>query len=486
MQPNILKRIFKRVLPPKGKVRLKEASLSGHLEGLDSDEHLYRPLTDSSSRDLSPLKQERAIKIAYYLYKTNPMAFRLTEDMKDWVIGKGIAYEHANPLLKGVLDRHWKDWVNQWELSQHAFIRDLGLFGELCLPAFFNRANGHVRLGVLDPERIQRVEPDPENARVVRRVIQKGSGPLRSRAYEIIRVDEDPRSPSFGRLTGQAFYFAVNRASTATRGTPDLLTLADFLDAYDQFLFDDMERTVLAKRFVFDLRVDNATEADLRRKAAQLKRLKPGATHAHNENEELRAVSPDLKSQDTSQQARLYRGHILGGAGFAEHFFGLGGDVNRATAAEMADPIVKRINGRQEYARHMISAIFRFVLDQWWLANPELRGGLGIKDPSDLDEISAVLHDFSVIIPEPTSRDLSRGASALSQGISAVQMAEASGYIRHKTAAQATAVLLGEIGLDVNATSELEGMKEEKKERVSLEFNGADQASTSPVLPEGG
>ena len=429
--------------------RVQEALPLG--EGIDPDEHLFRSLTGGTERDLSPFRQDRAIRTAYHLYKTNPMAFRLTEDLKDWVVGKGISYSHRHPALQKVLDRHWDDWVNAWDINQHALVRDLGLFGELCLPVFVNRADGHVRLGLLDAGKIAQVKTDPDNVRVTTTVVRKGRGRVETRTFQVIRLEENPADKTFGRLIGECFYFAVNKTSTAARGTPDLMALADFLDAYDQFLFDDMERTVLAKRFIFDLTVDGADVKKLREKAARLKDLKPGAVYAHNKQESLQAVTPDLKHLDSSRAAREYRGHILGGAGFAEHFFGRGEDVNRATAAEMADPIIKRIKSRQQFVAHMIEMIFRFVLDRWWILNPEVRASVSPElVSSDPERVNAVLHDFSVTLPEPASRDVSQATISLERGVAALARAEELGYISKETATEGAALLIGEIGLRVN------------------------------------
>ncbi|MFQ5694262.1 MAG: hypothetical protein ACE5IM_14650, partial [Nitrospinota bacterium] len=382
------------------------------------------------------------------------------------MVGKGISYSHRHPALQAVLNLHWRDSVNAWDIHQHALVRDLGLFGELCLPVFVNRADGHVRLGVLDAGRIAQVKTDPDNVRVTTAVVRKGRERVEDRTFQVVRLDENPASQAFGRLAGDCFYFAVNKTSTATRGTPDLLALADFLDAYDQFIFDDMERTVLAKRFIFDLTVDGADVKKLREKATQLKDLKPGAVYAHNKQESLQAVAPDMKHLDTSRAAREYRGHILGGAGFAEHFLGRGEDVNRATAAEMADPIVKRIKSRQQFVAHMIEMILRFALDQWWTYNPESRASVSPElISSDPERVNAVLHDFSVTLPEPTSRDLSRGSESLERGVAALARAEELGYIGHRTAAEGAALLLGELGLQGDLDSEL-------AEAQSLESEG--------------
>ena len=70
----------------------------------------------------------------------------------------------------------------------------------------------------------------------------------------------------------------------------------------------------------------------------------------HNESETWQALTPDLGGRDLDAVSRLFRNHLLIGSGMPEHWFGGGGDANRATAAEMGDPAFKtlkvRSNGR--------------------------------------------------------------------------------------------------------------------------------------------
>ncbi|MFQ5895377.1 MAG: hypothetical protein ACE5JJ_06120, partial [Nitrospinota bacterium] len=247
------------------------------LSGLDPDEHLYRrlsgnpkgqapwgPLSGAEPRDLSPLQQERAIRIAYFLYKSNPMAYRLTEDVKNWVVGEGISFEAGDPKVEAVLRRFWHDPVNNWPVKQHSRILELGLFGEQCYRALVNPADGHVRLAPVDPSRIDRVLVDPENPDVAVSVVRKGSAPEGERTLRVVALDEDPGSPSFGRLAGEAFYFAVNKVAGASRGTPDLLALVDLLDAYDGYLFTLMERAGALHSYLWDVTLEDFTEEQIR------------------------------------------------------------------------------------------------------------------------------------------------------------------------------------------------------------------------------
>ncbi len=432
--------------------RVKEAEVG---VGIDSDEHLYRRLTGGTERDLSPLKHDRALDIAHYLFLTNPIARRLTEDLKDWVIGEGIIVRHKNPRLQEVLDRHWIDPINNWPLAQHTFVRELGLFGELCLPVFVNKADGHVRLGVLDPSSIKSVEPNPENVRIPVRVHKKNRKGKTS--YRVIHVDEDPRSKTYGRLIGEVLFYAIGNVSHATRGTPDLLALADFLDAYDQFLFDDMERTVLAKRIVYDLLVKGADEETLRKKAAAFKGLRPGGIYAHNAEEEVNAVTPDLGAQDASTAAELWRRHIMGGAGWPDSLFGAGG-------GEFGEEVAKRIKSRQQFVRHMMEDIFRFVLDQWWIANPELRKDI-LKDlaADKRSAVNAALHDFEVTMPELTDVDLARVSDSVLKVTQAVVLARTGdddgAFLTHDEGRKAIAAVMGHLGVEISPSDDEEALK---------------------------
>ncbi len=390
---------------------------------VDADDHLYRPLTGANARDLSPLKRDRATKVAAFLYTANPLAHRLTEDMRDWVVGEGITIRHENETLQAVLDANWGDPINKWSLAQHDLIRDLGLFGELCLPVFVKEATGRVRYGVLDSERIASVKTDPENATVPIEVIVKGRKPLKERTLKVVQMDEEESSPTLGRMVGQVLYFAVNKFSTASRGLPDLLAVADFLDAYDQSLFDDLERTVMLKRVVFDLTVDGADAKKLKEKAAMLKDLKPGAVYAHNKNEELKAVVPDMKAADASKAFDLWRRAITNGAGFPEPGYASTGKLGE-TGRELSIHVIKRIKARQQFVRRMMEKYFRFVLDQWWIANAEARKGIDPRLASaDPDVVNEALHAFQVVIPEPTDLDLARVSDSVLKVEQAIALA---------------------------------------------------------------
>ena len=144
------------------KQALKEAVVSGRKE----DEG-WRSLTEDAKRDLTPLTQERMQEIAFHLYEINPVAHRILEMTKDFVVGEGISFSAEDPEVEKVLTEFWNDPVNAWNLKQGQRILELGLYGEQLYPVAVNDEDGKVRMGYLDPSAVARVISDPENVEII-------------------------------------------------------------------------------------------------------------------------------------------------------------------------------------------------------------------------------------------------------------------------------------------------------------------------------
>jgi hypothetical protein len=61
-------------------------------------------------------------------------------------------------------------------------------------------------------------------------------------------------------MEGEVFYFAINKLPNSLRGRSDLMALADWLDLYDQYLFSEVERLHLLSAFVWDYKIEGATD----------------------------------------------------------------------------------------------------------------------------------------------------------------------------------------------------------------------------------
>src|SRR3990172_1463021 len=65
-----------------------------------------------SPRDLSPTMHARMQQVAYYLYLTNPLAHRIVEYLKNYVVGDGVTVKADDPAAAQVIERFWQDPVN--------------------------------------------------------------------------------------------------------------------------------------------------------------------------------------------------------------------------------------------------------------------------------------------------------------------------------------------------------------------------------------
>jgi hypothetical protein len=449
----------------------------------------FRRLSESSDRDLPPLTQDRMVEIAHYLAQVNPLAHWLIETNKDFVIGEGLRLEADDAAtdteLQDVLDEHWYDPINNWPAFQEDVARELGIFGEQIWPVFTHRTTGRVRLSSIDPALVSKVIIDPDNARIpIGVAIKKSLGSRTERVLRIIYDDDDAALFSkrtqrlrAGMTDGECFYSSVNKLSTASRGISDLLHLFDWLDGYDQFLFDMLERTASLGAFVWDVLLKGADEAAIRKWLADNGPPRRNSVRAHNEGVEWNAVAPDFKAYETDEAARLLRNQILGGAGIPEHWYGGGGDVNRAVGAEMGEPTYKRLASRQRRIKGMIERVADYQITQAVLAG-RLRG---VADP----------YAYSVVVPEMISKDLTKIGSVIASLASALSLAKTDGLIDEATAQRIFATPVGQLGVEINLAGMAAKIAEEQERREAQDYErnplNADGANPpSPPFDKGG
>ncbi len=439
------------------------AALSGG--GIDPDEHLYRRLTGSTSETLSPLQQDRVLGLARYLYEGNPVARRVIELTKDFVIGDGFTLSSPIPEIQEVLTRFWDDPISNLELTQHQKALELGLFGEQIWPVFVNEISGHVRLGMIDPADVGTVYHDPENKTIPVGVTLRGIGTLAKR-YRIIysAPDQDlfTESTIAFRDTftdGPCFYFAVNKLTGMQRGRSDLLCLMDWLDGLDRYLFDSMERAALINAFVWDVLLKGATDADVQAWLSKnSKPPPPGTVWAHNENQELKPLTADLKQQDTREGASMLRNHVLGGAGIPVHWYSEGEDVNRASATEMSTPVLRRLKTRQFFIKAMFLQVARYAVARAIEPIPGRLGPLAslrmVTLPGAKDEVPAT---EAVMLQESalSTKDLEKSGQVLLSVAQAVTLLVTSNLMKPETGVRLVSAAANDLGVDINPQEEL-------------------------------
>ena len=417
---------------------------------IDADEDQWRKLTGNSTRDLTPMTQWRMQRIAHYLWEQNLLGNRLIELPVAYLLADGVKLSVEDEDNQKTLDRFWKDPINEMDLKLTKKVREMAIFGEQCWPAFVNDADGMVRLGYLDPAQIETVVKDPDNPeQTIGIVTTKNKRGLARRYRVIINGDEEvftQRTQAIRQTfaDGDAFYFPVNDLSSGTRGRSDLLAQADWLDAYDQFMFGEIERYDMLRAFIWDVTLVGANPDDVKKRAQEISAPKPGSVRVHNDAETWKAETPELNAVDTSDGARLFRNHVLGGATVPETWFGGGGDVNRATAAEMNEPTFKMLSMRQRYWKHILESIGRYVL---YKVN-EKAGGKTIdwSDPA-----WTVVAEF----PELSVKDTSKYAAALAQVATACVQAITAKLMTRGYAVRIIGAVAARLGVEADPEQEL-------------------------------
>lgn len=440
---------------------------------IDADEDNWRPLSGDTKRDLSPVSQQRMRDMALYLWESNLLANRLIELPLAYMLAEGVTLRCGDDDNQKLLKRFWRDPINNMDIKIIKKVRELAIFGEQCYPTFVNEHSGHVRLGYLDPALIATVVIDPDNpeqpigivtvkdkkgeARRYRVIVNGAEDVFTKRTQEIRATFED----------GEAFYFTINDLSNGRRGRSDLLAQIDWLDGYDQFLFGELERSSFMRAFLWDVTMTGATPEEVKKRAGEITAPCPGSVRVHNDQEKWDAVSPTLGAADSEGVARLFRNHVLGGGTLPEHWFGGGGDVNRATAGEMGDPTFKMFSQRQKFLKYMLESIGFYVLRQSELAK-------GQAEPDAEDERFEVEAEF----PELVTRDTVAYAQALQQVIAGAALAVTNKFITAETAIRLINSIAGRIGVEIDAESELAAvLAEASKKQEADTFTAAGAAA---------
>lgn len=415
---------------------------------IDADEDQWRKLSGDAKRDLSPMTQARMQKMAHYLWEQNLLGNRLIELPVAYLLAEGVKLAVDDEENQKVLDRFWRDPINNMDLKLPKKVRELAVFGEQCYPAFVNEHDGMVRLGYLDPSLIETVVMDPDNREQPIGIVTVKDKRGKSLRFKIIICGpeeiftERTQGIRASFTDGEAFYFSVNDLSSGTRGRSDLLAQADWLDAYDQFMFGELDRYGFLRAFIWDVELKGATPQEVEARAKKISTPKPGSVRVHNDSEEWSAETPGLQAADTSDGARMFRNHVLGGATMPESWFGGGGDVNRSTAAEMAEPTFKIYSMRQRYWKYILESIGRYVLYKSKIAE-------GAMDWSD-EEL-----DVRAEFPELVSKDTTKYASALAQVVTGCVQAIAATLMTREYAVKLIGAVAGRLGVEVDADEEL-------------------------------
>lgn len=429
-------------------------------------------------RDLTPLSQERMQRLAEWLWQSNLLANRLTELPLAYLLAEGVSLSCKDEEHQKLLDAFWNDPINNWPNKLEGRVRDLSLTGEQCYILHINEASGFIRLGYLEPRRIAHVVMDTDNPeQAIGVVTQKDSrGQYHKYRVAVLGDDADLFTQRTAQIRatdfpdGECLLFQVNKLPTGTRGRADLLAQIDWLDAYDEFMFGEIDRQQFLRAFVWDVTLTGADDTTVKKFDKEFKAPEPNSKFVHNDSVKLEAKTPSLQASDSSETARLLRNQVLGGATMPEHWFGGGGDVNRASASEMGEPTFKVYTARQMMLKRMLEEIGRFVL---WKATSTGQPDWG-------DNTWKVTATF----PELVNRDVTKFSAAFQQVVNAVVIMIDAGLLTQERGLQLIGDVASRFGQEIDAKAELAAAQVEARARAEDQAKH-DSFHLSPSEPGG-
>lgn len=459
---------FNATVPTAWRVAFRESAGAT----IDRDDEQWTRLSGDVNRDLTLTNQARMQRMAHWLWEQNLLANRLIELPVAYLLAEGVKLVVKDEKHQQALDRFWRDPINDMDLKLPKKVRELALFGEQCYPAFANEHDGHVRLGYLDPSLIATVVMDPDNPEQPIGIVTVKNKKGYARRFKVIINGPESvftertqgHRESFG--DGECFYFRINDLSAGTRGRSDLLAQADWMDAYDQFLFGEIDRAGALRAFFWDVTLKNATQTDVDKKAREITAPRSGSVRIHNDSEVWAAVTSSLQAADTSDAARLFRNHVLGGATLPTHWFGGSDDVNRAGGESMGEPTFKVLSMRQRFLKHMLESIGRYVL-----LKASGNAELDFADPA---------WNVEAEFPELTARDTTKYAQALQQVVVAAAMAIEKRLLTEATALKIIASVAGRLGVEIDVEEELKKARAETTKRAENDVFTDDDAEDDP------
>lgn len=434
----------------------------------DNEDYKFRRITSPQTlRDLNPLMHDRMQQVCFFLAVTTPFGKRIVEIITSYCVGEKPKVICEDPRAQKVVDRFWNDEVNNMTVNLPKYCDELTIFGELCIPVAVNPIDGFVRLGYIDPMQIDSIEygkmeingGDQIVGFPVNVLLRQEIGIPDQKRLKIIRIDEDAYSETFGTLQGDTFYYAINKAKSASRGISELFSLADWIDVFDQMVFDFADKVRFLNSFVWQYTLNGADQKQVDSYQKQITENPPrmGGVFVTNEKVTVEAKTPDFRGADMAAGGDFVKKYGLGGAGLPDWFFADSGSGNRSTAAEMQGPTGKKLTLRQSQLVDCADRIITFVLEQ-----AKTHGML----PQDVDT------SHTIEVPELIIRDLTGAADVLTGATQAIAEAEDRGWVQGETAARAFHLLIGQIGTVIDdSKAEYDAAQQQLEERKATQQN---------------
>lgn len=435
----------------------------------DAENRGFRPLSDrfapTMRRDLSLMSHAQMLKMAHYLFTSNPLAKFLVNIPTAVVLGRRVDYclefkgdqlgwskervDAEEARANAFLQPWWNHPAHDYGGRALQYARTYLITGELPLiVTAVNPVSGLFQTDYVDSALIKGVLGLNQLSTVPGTVLiqaeASGSDP---KSYPVCRED------FFGGQDSIIFFKSAERLNSM-RGFSYLLDVGDWIDSHDQSFFGQVDRSILGNALLHDIEIKGADATKITTEVENFRRAaaKPGGIFGHNENIKHEVKTPNLTQADSAEFVRALRVFILGSKGIPEHWYGSGENSNRASAGEQNDIALKIMESFQDE----LAGIFRLLLI---LGYDQLAQAQGFPKRSDGVAIYPKM-------PKISERDISRIGGVFGQTEAALDSAVAGERLSNQTARKIIYALTEKItGEPVDGFDEASKIEAEKSER---------------------
>ncbi len=382
------------------------------------DDKYWREVNKAAGpKDLSWFDLVEQGKDSLDAYRINPLAFRIVELSKNYVLGKGVKIGSEIPAVDDWIQEWWSHPQNRMDLRLRQWTTELSLSGELFLTLHTNPL-----------DRMTYVRAVPSSAiDVIHTAAEDYETEVRYHQVLDDDIGGDGRTwpaPPYAQGDRPAMlHYAVNRVVGMVRGQGDLTPILPWLTRYKDWLTDRVRMNRYKGAYLWDVTLTGATQSDILARQAQLaKPPNPGSVLVHGEGEIWKAVVPEIRAEHAAPDGKAIRLMIAAGGGIPLHFLSEGESATKATAAEMGEPTRRAYENRQKYIGWMLNDLLAEVLRRAQVTNTALGA-----DPS------ASLKP--VVFPDLTTADNKALAESAKDIVVALETAQNLGYIDQVQAA---------------------------------------------------
>lgn len=300
-------------------------------------------------------------------YISDPHMQSIVNNVKQYVLGRGIKYDCLDPKAQAVLTAFWK--ANLMERRQKRMVKSEFIEGEYFLAYFADFNTGRVKVRKIPPKQITDIETHPEDLetkRAYERSYNVNGTPTTTWYADVDYLSQKSEgnggtSKHEGELKEGCFVqFIKDGFEDETRGRPPCYAILKWLKLYEQLLLDGASRWHELAKVLFFKKV-KSPRGDISTRAERAP--KGGVTLIETEHKTYRTEAPKVAAGEADTIGKMLLHRI--GAGQTIPLYILDQDAsneNYASIRKSDSPFSQMIIDRQDFWQIEFERMFRAVL----------------------------------------------------------------------------------------------------------------------------